>query len=72
MTDFTSHPAITKALAIDAPPAKVWSALTRPDMIQRWMAEDGLTVRSEWQAGSTIPMKGNLHDVAFENRGTIH
>jgi uncharacterized protein YndB with AHSA1/START domain len=64
--------AISKALMIKARPARVWFVLTTPDLMQRWMSNDELTIHSEWRVGSPICMQGTLHGVAFENRGTIH
>jgi uncharacterized protein YndB with AHSA1/START domain len=71
MTD-SVHPAITKSLTIKAPPARVWFALTKPVLMQRWMSSNELTIHSEWRIGGPIRMQGTLHGVAFENRGTIH
>jgi uncharacterized protein YndB with AHSA1/START domain len=65
------HAPITKSITIDALPSRVWSALTTPDLMERWMSHEALTIISEWRVGSPILFRGRLHDVVFENRGVI-
>jgi uncharacterized protein YndB with AHSA1/START domain len=49
----------------------VWFVLTTPEMIERWMSDEPLTVISEWRIGAPIVMRGILHGLEFENHGTI-
>jgi len=56
---------------INAPVLKVWSALTNPALIKLWMSDSAINVISDWQVGSSIIFRGDLHWTSFENRGTI-
>src|SRR5579859_3503959 len=63
--------AVNKAIAVDAPPAKVWEALTTPDLIRQWLSESAIDTISDWKVGSSIIQQGNLHGIKFQNKGTI-
>lgn len=62
---------IIKTVVIDAEPAKVWHALTAPELIPQWMSDEELTVSLEGHAGGAIMIRGLLHGMPFENRGTV-
>jgi uncharacterized protein YndB with AHSA1/START domain len=68
---FTPQTTIHKSVEIDATPGQVWQSLTTPTLIQAWMAEGTLEIFSAWQAGSSIIFKGDMHGLAYENKGTI-
>lgn len=57
------------SVVIHAPAAKVWDALTNPDMIRQYLF--GTEVTTDWQVGSPIVYKGVWQDVAYEDRGKI-
>lgn len=57
------------SVSIDAPPARVWSALTDAELIRQYMF--GATVVSEWKEGSRIVWKGEWQGRAYEDKGTI-
>jgi uncharacterized protein YndB with AHSA1/START domain len=59
-------------IEIAAPPSAVWSALTRPELMAKWMAEPevGLRLETDWTPGSPLVSHG-FHIVAFENTGTV-
>lgn len=63
---------IEKKIFIEAQAAAVWNALTKPDLIKRWMAEPeiGLQVSVDWTEGAIISMKG-FHHIEFENKGVV-
>lgn len=66
------HPQVfRKSVVIDAPRAKVWHALTQPDQMQGWMAQSEIDIRTDWNVGSPIVIRGELHGWPFENRGTV-
>ena len=46
----------TASVSIDAAPDRVWTALTDPDAIRRYMF--GSEVTSDWQVGSAITSAG--------------
>jgi uncharacterized protein YndB with AHSA1/START domain len=63
---------IENSTTINAPPSKVWRALTDPDLMKHWMSEPEmrLEIITDWKVGSPIIVKGH-HHVDFENKGTI-
>jgi uncharacterized protein YndB with AHSA1/START domain len=61
---------IAKAsISINAPTAKVWNALTNPDVIKQYMF--GTTVISDWKEGSPIVWKGEWQGKTYEDKGVI-
>ena len=54
---------------IDAPPAKVWDALVKPELIRKYMF--GATVVSDWRVGSPIVWKGEWQGKKYEDKGVI-
>jgi uncharacterized protein YndB with AHSA1/START domain len=59
-------------VVIQASPARVWTWLTDPGQMQRWMGEPemGVEVETDWAVGRPIVVRG-FHHLAFENRGTV-
>jgi len=57
------------SIAIDAPRAKVWKALTDPAKIEKYMF--GAKVTSDWKKGSPITWKGEWNGKKFEDKGEI-
>lgn len=62
---------VTKAITINAPPATVWAALTEPAIMQQWMAEDKIEIRTDWQVGQPFVISGHLHGIMFEAKGNV-
>jgi uncharacterized protein YndB with AHSA1/START domain len=61
---------IAKAtIMINIPAAKVWEALTTPEMIQRYLF--GAEVVTDWKVGSPIIYRGEWEGKPFEDKGTI-
>ena len=54
---------------INASADKVWSALTDPEMIRKYMF--GTNVNSEWKEGSKITWKGEWEGKQYEDKGKI-
>jgi uncharacterized protein YndB with AHSA1/START domain len=54
---------------INTPPARVWDALTRPDMIKQYLF--GTEVKTDWQVGSPITYKGIWEGKPYEDMGKI-
>ncbi|UQA60573.1 SRPBCC family protein [Polyangium aurulentum] len=64
--------AVTKSIEIDASPADVWRALTDPPSMRAWISDDDIEVTTNWEIGSPILFRGDLHgEIGFENRGTV-
>lgn len=61
---------IAKAeITINAPAAKVWEALTNPEMIKQYLF--GTEAVSDWQVGSSITYKGVWQGKPYEDKGKI-
>jgi uncharacterized protein YndB with AHSA1/START domain len=54
---------------IDAPPERVWTALTNPKQIEKYMF--GSKVETDWQPGSRIVWKGEYEGRKYEDHGEI-
>jgi len=52
---------ISKTINITATPAKIWNALTNPELIKLWMSDAELEIISGWVIGSPIILKTNLN-----------
>ena len=59
----------TAETTVDAPPARVWSALTDPELIQQYMM--GSRVETDWRPGSTISWRGEYNGKAYEDKGEV-
>jgi uncharacterized protein YndB with AHSA1/START domain len=56
-------------ITINAPIAKVWEALTRPELIKEWFF--GVDTETDWKPGSPIIHRGEYQGRPYEDRGTI-
>ncbi len=54
---------------IHAPAAKVWEALTRPELIKQYLF--GSQVVTDWQVGSPIYYRGEWQGRSYEDKGTV-
>jgi uncharacterized protein YndB with AHSA1/START domain len=54
---------------IDAPPKRVWAALTVPDEIAVYM--EGARVETTWQVGSAITWTGEYNEHSYQDRGEV-
>jgi len=59
----------TAETEIEAPPSRVWRALTDPDLIEQYMF--GARVVTDWQPGSSIVWKGEYEGKAYEDKGEV-
>ena len=59
----------TAETEIQAPPERVWNALTDPEQIEKYMF--GARVVTDWEEGSPIAWKGEYEGKAYEDRGEI-
>lgn len=58
-------------ITIQAPAEHVWAALTRPELMVQWMSVPEFEISTNWQEGSPFVIRGNMHGVLFENKGTV-
>jgi uncharacterized protein YndB with AHSA1/START domain len=56
-------------IAIHAPPAKVWEALTTPALVKSYLM--GADVKSDWKVGSPLTYTGEYQGKPFEEKGVI-
>ncbi len=54
---------------IQAPIAKVWDALTRPEVIKQYLF--GTEVSTDWRAGSPITYRGIWEGKPYEDKGRV-
>jgi uncharacterized protein YndB with AHSA1/START domain len=59
----------TARCEIDAPPEKVWRALTDPQLIKKYMF--GSEVRTDWKPGSPITWQGEFEGRKYMDKGEI-
>ena len=57
------------SIFISATAAKVWNALTNPELIRQYMF--GTNVVSDWREGSPIVWKGEWQGTTYEDKGVI-
>jgi uncharacterized protein YndB with AHSA1/START domain len=56
-------------VAVAAPPARVWEALTQPDQVAQYMM--GTRVESDWQVGGPITWSGEWNGKPYQDKGEI-
>lgn len=57
------------SLTIQAPAARVWSALTDPALVSSWMM--GASVASGWQKGDAITWSGEYEGRPYSDKGQV-
>ena len=57
------------SITIHAPAAKVWEALTKPELIKQYLF--GTEAISDWKVGSSIAYKGVWEGKSYEDKGRI-
>ncbi len=57
------------SITIHAPAAKVWEALTQPELIKRYFF--GSEVVTDWKVGSPIYYRGEWQGRSYEDKGTV-
>jgi uncharacterized protein YndB with AHSA1/START domain len=74
-TDVQSSPindnVFSKTTVINASTSKVWAALTDTDLMKKWMSESDIQIITDWVVGNPMIIRGKLHGVKFENKGTV-
>jgi uncharacterized protein YndB with AHSA1/START domain len=60
---------VIKQIAINAPVAEVWNALTDPDMVRQYLF--GANIKSEWKEGASITYWGTWQGKEYKDKGVI-
>ncbi|TQM64193.1 SRPBCC domain-containing protein [Humibacillus xanthopallidus] len=50
-------------------PSAVWTVLTDPEQVRRWMV--GTTLTTDWQVGSPITWQGEMDGRPYEDKGEV-
>jgi uncharacterized protein YndB with AHSA1/START domain len=58
-----------QSITIAAPRAKVWEALTKPELVKQYFF--GTNVEADWKKGGKIRFTGEWEGKAYEDKGTI-
>lgn len=59
----------TAQITIHASASRVWAALTRPDLIKKYLM--GADVHTDWKVGSPLVYTGEYQGKPYEERGII-
>lgn len=57
------------AVTINAPIAKVWEALTQPELVKKW--QSGSDLLTDWKVDSEIRFKNEWNGQVFEQWGKV-
>jgi uncharacterized protein YndB with AHSA1/START domain len=64
----SNHTSISK-ITINASAARVWAALTQPELVKQW--QFGSLLSTDWQKGSPIVFRNEWEGTVFEQKGTV-
>jgi len=56
-------------LEINAPAARVWEALVKPELVKKYLF--GTNVHTDWKVGSPIYFRGEWEGTKYEDKGTL-
>ncbi|HVU23483.1 MAG TPA: SRPBCC family protein [Opitutus sp.] len=56
-------------ISVNAPKARVWAALTRPELVKQWQYGTDLT--TTWEPGSRISFRSEWQGQVFEQWGSV-
>lgn len=59
----------TSRVVIEAPAARVWKALTQPELVKKW--QYGTDLMTDWHIGSPIEFRNEWNGEVFLQNGTV-
>jgi uncharacterized protein YndB with AHSA1/START domain len=59
----------TASTTINAPASRVWEAITKPELIKKYLFDTDVV--SDWKVGSPIVYRGKFQGKPFEDKGKI-
>jgi uncharacterized protein YndB with AHSA1/START domain len=67
------HQTIHKSIRLNASLNAVWAALTRPELMKRWMSDSEIEIITTWEVGSPIIINAQevSYKTAFKNTGVV-
>ena len=68
MASMGSNP-VSLSIAIEAPVARVWDALTRPELLRQYLF--GTEMTADWWVGGAIMYRGEWKGTTYEDKGTV-
>ncbi|HTK22452.1 MAG TPA: SRPBCC family protein [Mucilaginibacter sp.] len=60
---------LTTSIDVNAPAAKVWQALTNPEIVKKYFF--GTNVKTDWKKGSPILWEGKWEGKTYQDKGVI-
>src|SRR5690606_12479221 len=66
-----TFPDFTKSVSVKASPERVWRAISSAGSIKKWMLDEDLEIEAGNAPGQPFFVRGKLHQVPFENKGTV-
>ncbi len=60
---------VSEYIEMNAEPAKVWDALTNPEIIKEYLF--GTQTITDWKVGSDIVFKGEYQGITYQDKGKI-
>jgi len=69
----SDEPIISKTVTVQASILTVWHSLITPELMKLWMADTDMSIEVEttWRLHDPILIGGYVHQIPFENRGTV-
>jgi uncharacterized protein YndB with AHSA1/START domain len=64
-----SHRVTTSKITLNASPARVWEALTRPELVKQW--QYGTELITDWREGGPIVFRSEWQGHVFKQKGTV-
>ncbi len=59
----------SRSIVVNAPASRVWQALTRPELVKRYLF--GTEMAADWKVGGAITYRGQWQGKAYEDKGTV-
>ena len=60
---------VSLSIVVDAPVARVWDALTRPELVREYLF--GTEMTADWRVGGAITYRGEWKGAAYEDKGVV-
>jgi uncharacterized protein YndB with AHSA1/START domain len=58
-----------KSIVVNASAAKVWQALTRPELVKQYLF--GTEMTADWRVGGAITYRGQWEGKAYQDKGAV-